>query len=218
MPMDENKKKKSFFKSLLKRIKLTHILFLIVLLAVNSYAWFIYINTVSNSVDVHVKAWRIDFLDGETPVTDYVEIDIDSIYPGMATYEKPIDAHNYSDIGATVTYQIMSATIMGTEIITVEGKEDRGLTLNGTEMTSAELEEQLAEDYPFTITFDISTDSMQAEVGVSTYTITVDWPYESGDDELDTEWGKDAYDYKQAHPGYPCINIQIKIIITQAES
>ena len=76
MDNEEKKKKKSFWMILFKRIRISHILILIVLLAANSYAWFIYVNTISNDVDVHVKAWRIDFTDGNTPVTDYVDTNV----------------------------------------------------------------------------------------------------------------------------------------------
>ena len=217
MDNEEKKKKKSFWMILFKRIRISHILILIVLLAANSYAWFIYVNTISNDVDVHVKAWRIDFTDGNTPVTDYVDVVVDEVYPGMTTYSKPIDAHNYSDLGASVAFEILSAEIMGTEYVTEEGKRDLGEELDGSEMTSAELEEKLEEDYPFKITFTISSNTIAAEGGIATYTISINWPYESGDDALDTYWGNQAYQYKQDFPGSPCINLKIKIIITQDE-
>ena len=78
------------------------------------------------------------------------------------------------------------------------------------------IEEQLAEDYPFSITLAISTSSMVAETGSTTYEITIAWPYESGDDELDTEWGTRAYDFKQDNPTDPCISLVVKIYITQS--
>ena len=80
---ETNKKKKSLISLILKRIKISHILILIILLAGNSYAWFIYVNNVSNSVDVHVRAWRIDFDDGNTPVTEVVDVVVNNVYPGM---------------------------------------------------------------------------------------------------------------------------------------
>ena len=41
------------------------------------------------------------------------------------------------------------------------------------------------------------------------------WPFESGDDELDTNWGKLAYDYKKNYPDNPSIELKVKIYITQ---
>ena len=123
--IEENKKKKkSLFLKIIKKIKISHILILILLLAANSYAWFIFINNVSNSVDVHVRAWKIDFDDGETPVTEVVNIIVENVYPGMTTYVKPINAHNYSDVAANVDYKVLEATILGTTYTTVEGRND----------------------------------------------------------------------------------------------
>ena len=205
MKEENSKKKKSVFLRLLKRVKPSRLIFLAVLLAVNTYAWFIYVNTVSNSVDVHVKSWKIDFTSGDTPITDYVNVFVDNVYPGMTTYTKSITAYNYSEVAATATYKILSASIMGDEYVTVEGRDETGQTVLETDLTSEELEEQLAEDYPFTITLAITSSSMVAETGSTTYTISIAWPYESGDDELDTEWGTQAYDFKQNHPTSPCI-------------
>ena len=218
MKEENSKKKKSVFLRLLKRVKPSRLIFLAVLLAVNTYAWFIYVNTVSNSVDVHVKSWKIDFTSGDTPITDYVNVFVDNVYPGMTTYTKSITAYNYSEVAATATYKILSASIMGDEYVTVEGRDETGQTVLGTDLTSEELEEQLAEDYPFTITLAITSSSMVAETGSTTYTISIAWPYESGDDELDTEWGTQAYDFKQNHPTSPCIELVVKIYITQTET
>ena len=215
---ETKKKKKSLFLKVLKRVKISHIIILAVLLAGNSYAWFIYVNNVSNSVDVHVRSWRIDFDDGNTPVTEVVDVTVDNVYPGMTTFEKEINAHNYSDIAANVSYSILSATIMGDEYVTEEGRADAEEQVQAGDMTSAELQQMLEEDFPFTISFDISSNTIQAGNGVATYTVSIAWPYESGDDEADTEWGQIAYEFYEDNPGEPCITLSVKIYITQASS
>ena len=209
-----NKKKKNIFLLILKRIKITHLLVLIILLAANSYAWFIYVNNVSNRVDVHVRKWKVDFFDGDE-VVDYVNVEISNAYPGMTDYEKQVTAHNYSDLAATASYKILSANIMGDEYITQEGKADAGLTPTGTEMTSAELETKLTTEYPFVFGFNLSNTRLVALTGETTYSISLEWPYESGDDEADTYWGVRAYDFKEDNPTEPCIKLQIKVFITQ---
>lgn len=216
MKEESSKKKKSVFLRLLKRIKPSRLIFLAILLVVNTYAWFIYVDTVSNQMEVHVKSWKIDFTSGDTPVTDYVNVFVDNVYPGMTTYTKTITAYNYSEVSASATYKILSASIMGDEYITEEGRAELGESVQQGDLTSDELEEQLAEDYPFSITLAISTSSMVAETGSTTYEITIAWPYESGDDELDTEWGTRAYDFKQDNPTDPCISLVVKIYITQS--
>ena len=218
MKEEKNKKKsKSFFK-IIKKIKISHLIILIALLVANSYAWFIYINSVSNKVDVHVKSWQIDFFDGNEPVTDLIEIQSEDAYPGMDTFTNNVYVHNYGETGATVTYSILKATILGTVYETVEGKQNAGETLTGDELTSDQMITKLSSDYPFTISFNLSSSTLAPENGVETFTVTIAWPYESGNDELDTLWGTQAYDFIHDNPGEPCIRLEVKVTITQSNS
>lgn len=216
MEEENKKKKKSLLYYIIKKIRISHIIILIVLLAANTYAWFIYVNIVSNSVDVHVKSWRIDFDDGTQPVTDYVNVYVDNVYPGMTTFEKPINAYNYSEVSANVTFSIIEAQIMDETYVTVEGRNERSQTVLDTDLTSAQLINKLGNDYPFKIRFDLSSSTMEAQDGEATYTISIEWPYESGDDDADTLWGVKAYQFKEEHPSAPCIRFIVKIYITQA--
>lgn len=216
MPMSENKKKKTLLGVLIKRLKPRHFIFLILLLVANTYAWFIFVNTVSNSVDVHVKGWRIDFSDGDQPITEYAEFIVENVYPGMTPYSKPIQARNYSELNANVNFVVLSANIMGDDYTTVEGKQEQGLTLDGDELTSDELITELSTSYPFVIAFSISSETL-APTSTETYTISITWPYESGDDETDTYWGVRAYNFREENPNDPCITLQVKIVISQAE-
>ena len=215
MTENNEKKKKNIFLKIFKRVKLSHLVFLAILLIANSYAWFIYVNTVSNSVDVHVRSWKISF-DGDEQVVNYINVDVDDVYPGMTTFTKDIEANNYGEMAANVTYSILSANIMGDVYITQEGKTDQGQVFNPTDFTSAQLEQKLEEDYPFEITFDLDNSVMAPTNGTATYTVTVSWAYESGDDALDTYWGVKAYEYMENHPNDPCIELSIKIYISQA--
>ena len=217
MKEDSSKKKKNIFLLILKRVKLTHLLLLGILLVANSYAWFIFVNNVNNRVDVHVRAWKVDFVDGDE-VVDYVNVEVDNAYPGMTTYTKEVTAHNYSDLPATASYKVLSAEIMGVEYLTQEGKIDAGQTVNGDEMTAAELETMLTSSYPFTFSFNLSETDLVALTGTTTYNVSMSWPYESGDDEADTTWGVNAYNFKEDNPTEPSIKLKIKIYITQAGS
>jgi hypothetical protein len=134
----------------------------------------------------------------------------------MTNFEKSINAHNYSDVEANVTYSILSASIVGTNYVTQEGRQENGETVQSGDLTSAQLQTKLENDYPFKIMFSLSNTVMPAQVGTSTYTIQIQWPYESGNDQADTLWGTRAYDFKQSHPDDACISLRIKIYITQA--
>ena len=51
--------------------------------------------------------------------------------------------------------------------------------------------------------------------GESTITISVKWPYDSGDDEKDTYWGRLAYDFHNTNPNSPSIKLVVKITAIQ---
>ena len=212
-----NKKNKTtpFFLRVLKKIKVSHLVILALLLIGNTYAWFIYIDTVSNSVDVHIKAWNIDLQDDQGTVTDTVTVYVDAVYPGMTTYEKEIRVSNFSDLDATVSYDILSVEIMGEKTYSREGKIEYNLATSQNDLTSAQLIQQLANDYPFVIDFDIDETHLEAVTGTATYTISIAWDYESGNDTLDTYWGERAYTFTNSSSTSPCISLDIKIKIQQ---
>ncbi len=217
MRMSEKKKSQSFFLRVLKKIKISHLVILALLLIGNTYAWFIYIDTVSNSVDVHIKAWNIDLSDDQGTVTDTVTVYVDAVYPGMTTFEKEIVVSNYSDLNATVTYDVLSVEIMGEKTYSSEGKAEYGLATSVDDPSSAELIRMLEEDYPFIISFDLDNPHLEAVTGVATYTVTIAWSYESGNDTLDTYWGERAYTFINETVDEPCIRLDIKIKIQQDE-
>lgn len=199
-------------------IKPSRLVFLIVLLAGNTFAWFIYATKINSDVTVHVRAWNVVFQSGDSQLTNYIPIDVQSIYPGMEDFEYEVTAYNRSEVSASLTYQVLSARILDDEYVTVEEKQRLGLTVEQDDITAAELEEMLAEDFPFTIAIETSNNTISSGTGSETYTLTVTWPYESNDDELDTEWGVAAYDYMEDNPTEPSIQINVLIVITQSAS
>ena len=215
--MSEKKKNTPFFLRVLKKVKISHLVILALLLIGNTYAWFIYIDTVSNSVDVHIKAWNIDLQDDQGTVTDTVTVFVDAVYPGMTTFEKEINVSNYSDLAATVSYEVLSVEIMGEKTYSREGKLEYGLATGQNDPTSAALIQSLENDYPFVISFDLDNEHLAAVTGTATYTISIAWDYESGNDTLDTYWGERAYTFTNSSSTSPCISLDIKIKIQQDE-
>ena len=191
---------------------------MIVLLAANTFAWFIYATRINTDVSVHVRAWNIIFESGDNQIANEVDINVNSVYPGMEDYDYEIKAYNRSEVNATLTYQILSARILDQEYTSVEQKNDLGLPVLEDDLTSAQLETKLANDYPFSITIATSSETIQLGSGVETYTLSVTWPYENDNDEADTLWGINAYQYKESNPGNPSIALKIRIIITQNAS
>ena len=199
-------------------IKPSRLIFLIVLLSANTFAWFIYATKIDSDVSVHVRAWNIVFESSENEITNEIPINVDGIYPGMDDFLYQVRAYNRSEVNATMTYQILSARILDQEFVTVEQKTAQGLQVLETDLTSSELEDKLANDYPFSITVATSNGTIQHGTGVETYSLSVTWPYESNDDETDTLWGTSAYQYKISNPSTPSIAINIKVTITQTTS
>lgn len=213
--MEKKTSKIKLLKAILKHIKLKHYIILILLLSGNTFAWFIFSNQVNTSIDVHVRAWKVVFTDADKPISDYVNINVDELYPGT-TFQKVLDAYNESDVNAKITYKILSANILGDIYITKEGRNDNNETVLDTDLTSEELSQKLLNDYPFIISFEVSQESMEKEVGEANFTVNVNWEFESGDDERDTYWGNKAYEYKKTHPTDSCISIAVKIFVTQS--
>ena len=209
-----------FNKNKDKKVKIrpSRIIFLIVLIASNTFAWFIYATRIETNVSVHVKSWNVIFEAGEDEVTDTVSLVVDSIYPGMEDFSYAINAYNRSEVSATLSYVILEARILDEEYVTVEQKTLLGETVLNTDLTSAQLQAKLLSDYPFSISISTSSSTMATAVGEATYNFDVTWPYENNQDDVDTEWGIAAYDFKESNPDDASITLKVKIIITQNAS
>ena len=205
---------KIILNSIKKHVKLRHLILLIVLLATNTFAWFIYSSKINTDIAVKVKAWKVSFEAGNTNVENYVNIDIDNAYPGMDDYNYSITANNNSDVKTKVSVILLEANILGNDILTKEGKQDSNQELTDDELTSEELINQLKNNYPFKTTFNISNEEMDIN-STSELNINLTWPYESGNDELDTEYGIKAYEYKQSNPDSPSIKLKVLFKIDQ---
>ena len=74
-----------------------------------------------------------------------------------------------------------------------------------------ELAQMLLEDFPFEITVNVSSTDLAMNGGEATINVKFTWAYESGDDELDTQYGVDSYKYYQQNTGKSAIEIKIKL-------
>ena len=207
---DEKKVKKKY-----NRLVLGRLVFLIMLVLSNTFAWFIYVTRIDNSVTVHVKGWDVIFQDGDDEITSTLDLDVEDLYPGMENYLYEISAFNRSEVAAILSYQILEVSILGTNYITVEGRNARGETALASDLTSAQMETKLESDYPFAITIGTTSGTIDDTNGFEKYQIGATWVYESGNDALDTYWGIQAADYKKNNPSSPSITLKIKISITQ---
>lgn len=201
-------KRKNIFllilKRLKKRIKLRTLLFLALTISANSYAWFIYATKVNNDIEAHVRAWNVSFEVNSTKMEEYITFDVGEMYPGMAQYTDRVTARNSGESLASLTYEVISARIMNDVYV---------VGTNG--ITSESLLLKLANDYPFSIVVTATNNSISPNGGEAQFVLTVSWPYESGNDAVDTFWGNNAYDYHLNNPTSPFIAINIKISAIQ---
>lgn len=194
---------KTIFKRIRKRVSAKMIIILIVTLSANSFAWFIYANKVQGGIEAKVKAWNVTFKLDEGEITEYITIDVDELYPGKS-FSKSITIYNNGDTDADLSYQISSITLFG---IKNQYNESQNENINN-------LLSNIQRDFPFTITPGFSNPILAAHSSES-FDISINWPYESGNDARDTEWGSRAYTYSNEHPNSSSLVMEIKIIATQ---
>lgn len=189
------------FKKLKKRIRRRTIFFLIFALMANTFAWFIYTNKVDNNLTTGVRSWKINFNQNGTEISDHVEFNIDKIYPGMPNYSDSFSINNDGETTALLTFELNSIKIMDE-------------TYTDDNYTSDELLEILNNNYPFKITFS-STSTEISNGEKSEFSVNLVWPYESGDDEADTYWGKKSATFSESNPDENQIEIKATITATQ---
>ena len=188
-------------RKILKKVRLKTLFLLAITLASNSFAWFIYTTKVSSNISAKVREWNVTFEANGQAVEKTIEINIDSLYPGMNAYNQTLTAANSGESKAQITYEIVSTNILGDNLVNYN-------------YSNEDILNYLKNNYPFTIEIS-STNSIIEPNGEEKINITVSWPYESGDDEKDTYWGNLAYNYHQANPGESSIVLVIKISAIQ---
>ena len=195
------------FIKILKKVKIRNMLILILLLIFNTYAWFIYATRVDTDITAHVSSWNVEFKVADQVVTTNLVVAIGRIYPGMDRFEKVVEVHKKGETKAVLNYEIQEFTVMG-ETFTVD--EENG-------PTTQDIVDKMNTEYPFKIKIEKDDSLISEGTGDGTFTISLDWDFESGDDETDTTWGNKAYEFYSLHPGENSIEIKMTLKATQKE-
>lgn len=202
--MKETKKKTNLIVRIGRMVKIRHLILLIFLFLVNTYAWFIFSTKVSMGITAHIASWSIHFTaaDGEavTNMTFYV----DRVFPGMEEAKQSLNISNTGTEPAVLSYDIEYVRIFDQEYDVEDG------------YTSEDLEELLTDEHPFKFAFIKSAEIIQGVTGAETFDVTLNWPYESGDDEEDTLWGEEAYSYYATNPTNAAIEVRMLIHAIQS--
>ena len=210
---NNNQVLKVIWKVVKKRFKLSHLLFIALLLTCNSFAWFIYMNKIDSDIDVKVKAWNVSFHFDNQTMSDYIKFDVRDIYPGMEDNRQEVSVTNDGEVAAKLYYEIVSVRIF-----------DKTYSVNDGGFSSSDLENVLNQSYPFKINISSDKEVIDGKGGVAKFIVNVSWPYETLDDnrELkdldDTYWGNKAYSYGKEYPDKPCILLNIKLSATQVNN
>ena len=192
------------FKLLLKRVRLSTLLLLLITLCSSTFAWFLYATKVSVGITAHIEAWNILFTNENNEISELINFEIPNLYPGMEDYNDSIEIINLGERNASVEYEIVRVSILGVNY-----------NIDGTTLTSDQMVNNLASDYPFKINISLENSTIEAGSGRTTFSLSTVWPYESGDDELDTYWGSKSYEFSSNNPDTPSIQIEIKISASQ---
>lgn len=195
-------------KSALAKIRI--LILLAVMLTVSTYAWF-YSDKDTNVSNIRgvVTEWDVEYsIDDVVITTEEIVIACDEFYPGMEPFEKKIKTSNKTESGADIKYELKSVKLFGVEIL-----EDLKNTGNVTEAGTT-TNVFATEEYPFNAGFYYDRDvigGVDPITGLPTpnshaeLTVFANWSYtresatktRTENDELDTQYGEDAYQYYQ---------------------
>ena len=178
----KKRKRKIASKKLRNGLKVRTVVLLLLTLIVNTYAWFIYISTVTMGVDVHVKSWKIDFMNDDSQ--EEFDLILDEVYPGMPDATQEITAKNSGEMDATLSCKIVAMQIFDEKFAISDEYE-------GTVITEEEILNKLKE-YPFDIKIALQDNDITEvkEVTVAPeesirIKLNVVWPYETGETETE---------------------------------
>ena len=190
---------RNIFKTI-KRIRY-FLIFAILLLSVNAYAWFVYVTRIDASITAKVRSWNVMFEVHDTNIASEVTFSVGEMYPGMPDFNDYATIVNNGESAGEVFFTIKRVKIFDS-------------VYDSTNYSQGELIDLLTANYPFVI--DISlTNNMVLPGRTEYFNIDITWPYESGDDATDTYWGNYAYTYLQNDPTATCISVTAEVRVNQ---
>lgn len=199
------------------KLNLLSLFFIAVSFISITLAWFAYSGIARVETDIKVKAWYIQIEKDNEVVKNEVVISLDEIMPGMDTVSEMLKIQNLGDSDAELHYKIESARLLG--------DTKNNYIVDGIEVTSEEVEDLLSYELPFSINMSVTKNYISAHGDEAYFEVSVSWPLDSDRDELDSEWGNNAYEFLEAEkvkhsfdPTYqirPSIQIIISVVAEQ---
>lgn len=171
------------------KLNLMSLFFAAVSLISITLAWFAYSGLAKVSTEMDVKAWYIEFQKGSEVVSNNIVVSLTDIYPGMKTVNETVEIKNFGDSDANLSYSIVSARIL-------DDTSDDYVVDNST-VTSEYVEDQLAHEYPFHVNINLSKNYVVSKEGTSVFNVSISWPLDSDNDNLDSVWGTKSYQFQE---------------------
>lgn len=200
-------KLKDRIKSKLASINLVSVAFFGLSIFSIAFAWFAYTNVVKTNFEVNIKRWKIRITNNNTEVTNNYTFNVSDFYPGMNNFTDSFTIENQGELPAKIDYKIKKLRVFDQ-------------TINTDNMTFYELQR----DYPFKIDFSYNKRYL-APNDTATFNVSCTWPLESGNDDLDTQYGNMAYDFYQSEnqehqsdPNYQIrsgLELEVEIMVVQ---
>ncbi len=182
-----------------------------------SLAWFAYSGIVGLSTDIDINSWYIELEKNGEPVSNNMVISLTDLYPGMQPLTEQINIKNKGDSDAQISYSIISARILGDHTDFYNPKEN--------EITSEYVQDLLSFKYPFSINMELDKNFALSDGEDASFDISISWPLDSGNDEIDSLWGRKAYEFINSEENKrkkddtyqmkPAIQIEISVIAEQ---
>lgn len=216
-------------------VRIISILLFSVILIISTFAWFSSQKDVKlGGLEGEVTSWDVAYyVRGEEIQEQFATFTINQLYPGMDLYTDKVHIYNIGTSSTNIEYELVSVKVLGETLydmesavneLTVEVDEDTNTTHIFTGDTT----------YPFEISYTYDKDYLNGKYDFDTQEpasahamleLNAIWDYgEEGSidgeisdkDALDTQFGKDAYEYYQNEENDPSKAIEIIVRITSS--
>lgn len=206
--------------------RLISIMIFCVIFIVTTYAWFSSQKDVklTGGLEGEVTSWDVSYYvnDDENEILDQTAtFVIDELYPGMDTTEDIVHIYNMGTSSTSIEYKLISVKIFGEEVLPqLKNNGDFQESGNTTNIFSKD------ENYPFNVSFTYDRNYLRGKYvddattpnATATFRIGASWDYSGtiAKDDLDTQFGKDAYAYYQQEGSDSTKAIEIQVKITSS--
>jgi hypothetical protein len=187
----------------------------------NTYAWFFSYKeiTVSN-IQANVSEWNVSFFINENEIfEEYADLKRSTFFPGAEEETSSVTIYSMTTHPSEISYQLISVKLFDEEILT-ELTDLNAISDNGNGKVTLFVNNGSDVEYPFSIyyTYDKTlisgkyTSSADTN-SVAKLTFSSKWDSDDANNDIDTYYGKKAYEFYQnsANNGKEALEVTVKI-------